>query len=110
MFTITILVKITFTRFAGALSEEEAAGPLDTAVGSLLEELQALPVATGTLTARLAIDGPTGRVEELTWLTDTLIPLQGDSASARADILSVVREHLTAAQFPPTQDGEVLAL
>jgi hypothetical protein len=110
VFRTIIILRFASMLCAGALSEEEAAGPLDAAVGSLLKELQALPVATGTLTARLAIDGSTGCVEELTWLTDTLIPLQGDAATVRAEILSVVRNHLTAAEFPPSQEGEVPVL
>lgn len=95
---------------------ERACGALNEGLAGLMEELAGLPPATGTLTARLSVSGATGRVDHVTWLTDTVVPVwagaRGDrgedgtgTGDLRAEILGAARRHLSAIVFPATQQG-----
>ncbi|CAG9466421.1 unnamed protein product [Pedinophyceae sp. YPF-701] len=86
----------------------EASDALNAALGPLFAELGQMPRAYGTLTVRLTIDGGTGEVDGLEWLTDTLMPDRGeclDVEDVRAQVLDVVEARLMTAQMPAREDG-----
>jgi hypothetical protein len=91
--------------FSGALAEEEAAPALEAALAPLLAALGAAPPAVGAVVARLGV-GADGRVAELEFLTNTLVPRPaglggGGAAEAVEDALALIADHLGAARFPP---------
>eukprot|EP00884_Botryococcus_braunii_P004485 jgi/Botrbrau1/14037/Bobra.0011s0003.1 len=109
--------------FTGPLGEdsdedlERAVEALNQGMEALFHDLEKLPVATGTLTARLRVSGATGHVDSLTWLTDTLVPIphagfvsRGSDMdgieNARAAILRAARRRLASSVFPPTTQGD----
>lgn len=93
--------------FTGGLSEEEATPALNDVLDELYLELGQLPRGSGTVTVRLTISGQDGRVTQLDWLTDTLIPVPGevDPTDARDAILSAIVEYLVGATFPVCANG-----
>jgi hypothetical protein len=94
---------------AGPLSEEAATPALNECLQGLYAELGSLPPAVGTVTLRLEVEGPSGRVVDLRWLADTLVarPQGGQEAWEAHDAsLACIAGHLLAARFPPSGAAE----
>ncbi len=71
------------------------------------QELGELPPCVGTVVVRLHV-AASGAVQDLEWLTDTLVPLPAAEYSAddaRADVFAAIRGRLGAAAFPACQGG-----
>lgn len=105
--------------FDGPLQEADAEAPLDAALQPLFETLQALPPALGTLSMRLTVSGASGKVDDVTFLADTLVAppaaageeLGGgllDAATIRGAVQHVVVDHLKQAQFPKCDEGDTV--
>lgn len=91
--------------FTGPLTERQAGPALAPVMDGLLAELAELPPVAGTLTARLSVSGADGSVGDVKFLADTLVPLAGGGANARAAAQHAARDFLLSADFPPAPDG-----
>lgn len=105
--------------FDGPLSEDEALEPLNAVLEPMSEQLQALPSVLGTLSTRITVSGQTGSVTDVQFLADTLVapptaaegPLGGgllDASTVRGAVQHTVVEHLKAAEFPQSEEGDTL--
>ena len=102
----------------GALAPEQVEPPLAQCMQAIHDALASMPPATGTLSVRLTVNGPTGKVAHVDWLSDTLVPIPGapvlalDGAcveppeDARMLILETIVEHIAQAHFPSSEDGD----
>lgn len=96
--------------YEGGLKEEEATGPLNSALEPLYAELAECGRVVGVLNVQISVSGADGHVTELHALADTLVPdpLElVDEASVeevRRGILSVVDAGLRSVQFPAAAD------
>mmetsp|Transcript_22074 Transcript_22074/g.32894 ORF Transcript_22074/g.32894 Transcript_22074/m.32894 type:complete len:394 (+) Transcript_22074:65-1246(+) len=97
--------------FIGALTEEQASPVLQEGMEGMIEELSLLPPATGTLCVKIQVS-PSGAVEALDWLSDTVVPRPGAKVpaldgqcveppeDARFLILEAIWKSFAAIEFP----------
>ena len=99
--------------FSGALSEEDAAETLETALAELYARLVELPRASGVVCARIKIT-PSGDVDDLTWTCDTLTPIPLPELPSETDIRDAIMLDIASAllelKFPPRDGSSVITL
>lgn len=99
--------------FSGALTEDDAAETLETALAELYGRLVELPRASGLVCAAITV-APEGKVTNLRWTCDTLTPIPlpelPSETEIRDAIMLDIASTLLELRFPPRDSESIITL